>query len=149
VLARTIGRLPGLIGASAHARIKAAVRNGGGFDVMAANGAQLSQPVQVRIAHGGAIAAYGTAATTRAALRPSARLGDTGLFRKAAAAVGGRPTLFVNLAPALQLAGGSPHHRGDQQFQKLLPRLQHLEYLTVGARRDGKLDVVRAVLGLR
>jgi hypothetical protein len=26
---------------------------------------------------------------------------------------------------------------------------QHLAYLAVGARRDGKLDVVRAVLGLR
>jgi hypothetical protein len=148
VLARTISRLPGLIAASAHARIEVAVRNGGQFDMTAAHGARLPQPVQVRIAHGGAIAAYGAAAM-RAALRPSGRLGDTGLFRKAAAAVGGRPTLFLNFAPALQLAGSSPHHRGDEQFQKLLPRLQHFEYLAVGARHDGKLDVVRAVLGLR
>jgi hypothetical protein len=148
VLARTTGRLPGLIAASTHARIQVAFRNGGQFDVTAAHGKRLSQPVQVRIAHGGAIAAYGAAAT-RAALRPSGRLGDTGLFRKAAAALGGRPTLFLDVAPALQLAGSSPHHRGGEQFQKLLPQLRHIEYLAVGARRDGKLDVVRAVLGLR
>jgi hypothetical protein len=43
----------------------------------------------------------------------------------------------------------SAHARIEAAIQKLLPRLQHLEYLTVGARRDGKLDVVRAVLGLR
>jgi hypothetical protein len=148
VLARTVSRLPGLIAATARARIKAAAGNGGGFDITTAHGARLAQPVQVRIAHDGAVAAYGAAAT-RAALRPSARLGDTDLFRKAAAVVGERPTLFLNFAPALQLAASAPHQNNDEQFQKLLPRLQRLEYLAVGARRDGKLDVVRAVLGLR
>jgi hypothetical protein len=148
VLARTIGRLPGLIAASARARIRAAAGNGGGFDVTAAHGKRLPQPVQVRIARDGAIAAYGAAAA-RAALQPAGRLGDTDLFRTAAAAVGQRPTLFLDFAPALQLAGSAPHARGDERFQRVLPRLQHLEYLAVGARRDGKLDMVRAVLGLR
>jgi hypothetical protein len=148
VLARTISRLPALLRGSGQARATVIQRGASGFDVTAAHGARLPQPMMVRVAGGGAIAAYGAAAT-RAALRPSGRLGDTGLFRKAAAAVGERPALFVDFAPALQLAAASPHHRGDKHFQEVLQRLQHLEYLAAGARRDGRLDVLRAVVGLR
>jgi hypothetical protein len=85
----------------------------------------------------------------RAALHPAARLGDSDLFRKAAAAIGERPTVFVDVGPALKLAAASPHHRADERFQRALPRLQHLEYAALGARREGNLDVLRAVLGLR
>jgi hypothetical protein len=76
-------------------------------------------------------------------------LGQTPLFKKAADAIGGRPTLFVDFAPALQVAATSPHHRSDEHFQRALPRLRHIEYIAAGARRDGDLDVVRGVIGLR
>jgi hypothetical protein len=76
-------------------------------------------------------------------------LGDTPLFKKAAAAIGSRPTLFVNFGPALDLAAASPHHRSDSHFKRALPRLRHIEYIAAGARRDGDLDVARGVIGLR
>jgi hypothetical protein len=104
--------------------------------------------VRLRTSGGRAVAAYGAAAI-RDAQHPQGHLGDTDLFRKAAASVGERPTFFMAAAPALHLAASSPHHRGDKHFQQALPHLQHLEYLAVGARREGQLDVVRAVLGLR
>ena len=37
----------------------------------------------------------------------------------------------------------------DERFAKAEPRLAHLEYAALGARRDKGLDVVRFVLGLR
>jgi hypothetical protein len=76
-------------------------------------------------------------------------LGSTALFQKAASAIGGRPTLFVDFAPALRLAAASPKHRGDAHFRSALPRLKHIEYITAGARREGDLDVARGVIGLR
>jgi hypothetical protein len=145
VLARTVGKLPALIRGSGHARVNVSSRGATGFDITAPG---LPQPIQVRVSDGGALAAYGSAAT-RAALHPAGRLGGTDLFRKAAAALGGRPTLFVDLGSALDLAAASPHHRGDAHFQRALPRLRRLEYLTAGARRERNLDVVRVVLGLR
>ena len=107
-------------------------------------------PAEVRVTSvgGRVIVAHGPGAT-RAAQSRARALGSTDLFRTAADALGSRPTLFVDFAPALRLAAASPHHRNDPHFQHVLPRLQHLEYLVVGARRDGDLDVVRAVLGLR
>lgn len=76
-------------------------------------------------------------------------LGDTPLFKKAAAAIGQRPTLFVDFAAALKVAATSPHHRGDSHFKRALPHLRHIEYIAGGARRDGGLDVVRGVIGIR
>jgi hypothetical protein len=76
-------------------------------------------------------------------------LGSTALFQKATAAIGRRPTLFVNFAPALRVAAASPHHRGDSHFKQALPRLRHIEFIAAGARRDGGLDVARGVIGLR
>lgn len=82
--------------------------------------------------------------------RPAAEtLGTTPLFKKAAALIGQRPTLFVDFAPALVLAAASPHHRSDSHFRRALPRLRHIEYIAAGARREGGLDVARGVIGLR
>ncbi|MEA2493502.1 MAG: hypothetical protein QOJ29_1413, partial [Thermoleophilaceae bacterium] len=144
VLARTVARLPALIRSEAHGRVRVTSRSSG-FDVSAP---QMPQPIQVRVSDGGVLAAYG-AASTRSAVQPRGRLGDTALFRKAAIAVGQRPTLFVAFGPALNLAAASPHHRDDAHFKRALPKLQHIEYAAVGVRRDNGLDVVRAVLGLR
>lgn len=143
-LARTVRLLPGLI-RSAGAHDVRVVPRANGFDVI---GQRTPQAVKVRVGPRGAVAAYGASAL-RAAQRPVGRLGDTDLFRKAAASVGARPTFFLDFAPALQLAGSSPRHRTDPGFQKALPHLQHLDYLAAGVRRDGGLDVLRAVLGLR
>jgi Protein of unknown function (DUF3352) len=85
----------------------------------------------------------------RAPARAANALGGSALFRKAAAAVGQRPTLYVDFAGALRVAAASPHHRGDAHFKRALPRLRHVEYIAAGARRDGGLDVARAVIGLR
>ena len=82
-------------------------------------------------------------------LHPKARMGDTPLFQKAAAMIGGRPTLLVDFQKALALAETAPHHRNDAHFQKALPHLRHIEYAAAGARRDGGVDVLRGVLGLR
>jgi hypothetical protein len=76
-------------------------------------------------------------------------LGETALFRKAAAAIGERPTLFVDFGPALELAASSPHHRDDAHFKRALPRLRQIEFVAAGARREGGLDVARGVIGLR
>jgi hypothetical protein len=76
-------------------------------------------------------------------------LGETPLFKKAAATIGSRPTLFVNFGPALSLAAKSSHHRSDAHFQRAFPRLRNIEYIAAGARRDGGLDVARGVIGLR
>jgi hypothetical protein len=108
----------------------------------------MPQPVQVRIAGPGVVAAYGEA-STRAALATGGRLGATDLFRKAAASLGTRPTLFVALTPAIDLVRTLARPGKDRGFAKLAPRLAHLEYAAVGARREGRLDVIRAVLGLR
>jgi uncharacterized protein DUF3352 len=144
-LARTVRRLPALIRRAGHADVRVTGRGARGFDVTSGHA---PRAVQVRVSGDGAIAAYGAPAL-RAAQHPAGRLGETPLFRTAAAAVGERPTFFLDFGPALKLATASPHHRNDKDFQRALPRLQQLEYLAVGARREGKLDVLRAVLGLR
>ncbi|MFL5896142.1 MAG: DUF3352 domain-containing protein [Thermoleophilaceae bacterium] len=144
-LAKTVRRLPALIRGAGHAEVRVVGRGARGFDVTAAHA---PKPVEVRVSGDGAVAAYGAAAL-RAARHPSGRLGGTPLFRAAAAAVGERPTFFLDFGPALRLAAASPHHRNDKDFQRALPHLQALEYLAVGARREGKLDVLRAALGLR
>ncbi|HEX6715403.1 MAG TPA: DUF3352 domain-containing protein [Thermoleophilaceae bacterium] len=87
--------------------------------------------------------------TVTAPVRADETLGDTPLFRKAAVAIGQRPTLFVDFGPALEVAAASPHHRDDAHFARALPRLRHIEYIAAGARRDGGLDVARGVIGLR
>jgi hypothetical protein len=76
-------------------------------------------------------------------------LGGTPLFEKAAAAIGARPTLFVDFGAALRVAAASPHHRDDAHFERALPRLRHIEYVAGGAVRDSDLDVARGVIGLR
>jgi hypothetical protein len=141
-LRRTVSALPRLITGSHGAKVR---MRANGFDVTSAH---MPQPIQVRSAAPGAVAAYG-ASSTRAALAPPARLGSTDLFRKAGAAVGSRPTLFLALGPLVDLVKASPHAKKDAGFAKAAPRLAHLEYAAVGARRDGGLDVIRAVLGLR
>ncbi|HYZ29404.1 MAG TPA: DUF3352 domain-containing protein [Thermoleophilaceae bacterium] len=85
----------------------------------------------------------------RAAVRPAARLGAAPLFEKATAAVGGRPTVFVDFARALELARASAHDRSRGHLQQALPRLRHIEFIAAGARRAAGLDVVRGVVGLR
>jgi hypothetical protein len=81
--------------------------------------------------------------------RANNSLGDTTLFKKAAAAVGARPTVFVDFTRALAVAAASKHHRADAEFKRALPRLRHVEFVAAGARRDRGLDVARAVIGLR
>jgi hypothetical protein len=141
-LKTAVQKLPALIRRAGAGRVRVVGR---GFDVRTAHA---PNPVHVRVSSVGAVAAYGSPAL-RAVEHPAGRLGDTPLFGSAAAAVGGRPTLFVDVSPALTLAASSPGHRGDAEFKRALPRLRHLQYVAVGARRDGELDVVRAVLGLR
>ena len=85
----------------------------------------------------------------RAAVRPGSRLGDTPLFQRATAAVGGRPTVFVDLTRALELARASARHRAHGHLQQALPRLRHIEFIAAGARRAAGLDVLRGVIGLR
>jgi hypothetical protein len=144
-LARTVHRLPALIRRVARGRARVVSRGSSGFDVTSA---RASNSVHVRTSADGAVAAYGSPALG-AAEHPAARLGDTPLFRTAAAALGQRPTLFLRFGPVLKLVASSAGHRGDKQLQRALPRLRRLRYLAVGARRDGDLDVLRAVLGLR
>jgi hypothetical protein len=78
-----------------------------------------------------------------------AKLGNTVLFKKATAVIGQRPSFFLNAGPALALAAQSPHHKSDDDFKNALPRLRHVQYVAAGARRDGDLDVLRGVVGLR
>ena len=143
-MAATVRRLPALIRARTHGHVRVTDRSAG-FDVTSR---RARQPLQVRVGASGAVAAYGAAAL-REALQPSTQLGTTPLFQKAATAIGGRPTLFVALGPALQLAASSPHHKGEGGFQRALPHLEHLEYVALGARRAGDVDILRAVAGLR
>lgn len=144
-LRRTVSRLPFLIRAGKGARMVRVRKTAHGYDVTSK---AMPQPVQVRIAPPGAIAAYG-AASMRAALAPGARLGQTDLFRKAAAAVGARPILFASLGSIFDLVKASPHGRNQRDFAQAAPRLAHLEYAAVGMRRDAASDVIRAVIGLR
>jgi hypothetical protein len=142
-LRRSLGRLPALItSAGRGTKVRATAR---GYDITSPH---MPQPVQVRIGPQGAVAAYG-ASSTRAATAGGPRLGATDLFRKAAAAVGARPTLFVALTPAIDLLRASHRARKDSHFAQAAPRLAHLEYAAVGALRQGGLDVIRAVIGLR
>ncbi|HEX4718194.1 MAG TPA: DUF3352 domain-containing protein [Thermoleophilaceae bacterium] len=127
-LARTLRRVPALINRNADGHVVAAARVGG-FDV---KGRRMAHPFQVRRAP-----------------HMSGKLGQTDLFKKAAAAIGERPTLFVDFAKALALAARSPHHSSDADFKQALPRLRRIEFVAAGARRDGGLDVLRGVLGLR
>ena len=127
-LARTLRRVPALINQNTAGHV-AAVPRRGGFDV---TGPRMARPFQVR--------------TT---VHPSGALGDTDLFKKAAAAIGERPTLFVAFAKALKLAARSPQHRSDADFKQAVPRLRHIEFVAAGARQDGGLDVLRGVVGLR
>lgn len=78
-----------------------------------------------------------------------AGLGSTPLFKKAAAALGERPTVFVNFVKALRLAQASPRHARNAHFGEALPRLERIEYVATGARQDGGLDVIRTVIGIR
>jgi Protein of unknown function (DUF3352) len=127
-LARTLQRLPALVNRMAEGRV-AAIPRRGGFDV---KGRRMARPFEVR-----------------RAVHPSGKLGDTALFKKAAAAIGQRPTLFVDFGQALTLAAVSPHHGSEEHFQRALPRLSHIEFIAAGARRDAGLDVLRGVIGLR
>jgi Protein of unknown function (DUF3352) len=127
-LARTLRRVPALINRSAEGHA-AAIPRRAGFDV---TGPRMAHPFELR-----------------RALHPNGKLGETFLFKKAAAAIGERPILFVDFAQALSLAAASPHHRSDQHFRRALPRLRHVEFVAAGARRDAGLDVLRALVGLR
>jgi hypothetical protein len=139
-LRRTLATLPALIARGHDVKVR---RRGPGFDVTSKG---VPQPVLVRMSGGRAVAAYGRGAA-RAGLAPAATLGGTDLFRKAAAAVGNRPTVFATFEQIAALVRSSPHkHAGAAKVEA---RLAHLEYAAVGARREGKLDVLRAVLGLR
>jgi hypothetical protein len=141
-LATTIATLPPLIARDRSLRVS---RHGGGFDVTSK---KMPKPVQVRIGADRAAAAYG-ASNTRAALTPNTTLGGTDLFRKATASIGGRPTVFATFAGIASLARSSPHKLEHHNAAEVQRTLAHLEYAAVGARREGKLDVLRAVLGLR
>lgn len=143
-LAALVGKLPALIQARARGKVRV-TGHGTGFDV---TGPAMKQPVEVRLAGARAVAAYGAAAT-RAALKPQATLAQTQLFQEAVAAIGQRPTLFVDVSRAVALVAQSPRHESDPRFQQALPHLQHLTFVAVGARRDAGLDVIRAVVGLR
>jgi hypothetical protein len=85
----------------------------------------------------------------RGPARAANALADVPLFKEAAAVVGERPTLYVDFVRALRVAQASPHHRDDSDFKRALPRLRHVQFIAAGARRDGDLDVARAVIGLR
>ena len=143
-LGRTVRRLPALIARSRGGAYDVTTRPDG-FDVRTRG---MSRPLQVRVTGDRAVAGYGASAT-RAAVRPPARLGATPTFREASRAIGGRPTLFVDLQAAVTMAAASPHHSRDERFRRALPRLQRMSFAAVGARRDAGLDVVRAVVGLR
>ena len=82
-------------------------------------------------------------------LHPRSRLADTLLFRKAQALLGGRPLVFVDFGKALALAEATPHHHDDAHFRRALPHLRHVDYAAAGVRRDGGVDVLRGVIGLR
>lgn len=96
----------------------------------------------------GRVVAAGTAAAARAALRPG-ELGGTQRFRAASELIGQRPTLFLAFDKALTLAAASPHHQGHAGFRRALPILRRVSFDATGVRRDGRLDVVRTVVGLR
>lgn len=137
-LKRTLATLPALIGRSGDVTVR---RRGSGFDV---SGRELPKPIQVRMSGGRAVAAYG-APNLRAGLAPSATLGGTALFRKAGATVGARPAVFATFGQIADLVRTSKH----KDMAKIQARLAHLEYAAAGARREGKTDTLRAVLGLR
>jgi hypothetical protein len=139
-LRRTIARLPALIARSGDAKVRP---RGTGFDVTAR---EVPQPIQVRMREGRAAAAYGRGAL-RSALAPTETLGGTDTFRKAAAAVGARPVLFASFAQIAELVRSSPEK--DPEVARALEHLDRMEYAAIGARRDGGLDTIRAVLGLR
>jgi hypothetical protein len=84
----------------------------------------------------------------RTGVNARSKLGDTVFFKKATALVGNRPSMFVNVAPALALAAQAPHHRRDAHFKRALPHLRHVDFVAAGARRDGDLDVLRGVVGI-
>src|SRR5204863_5482449 len=113
---------------SSHGQVTATPR-AGGLDV---KGPRMARPFEVR---------------RRLDARP--KLGDTAIFKEAKSLIGQRPTLFVSVGPALELAAASPHHASDAHFDKALPRLRHIAFVAAGARRDSGLDVLRAVIGLR
>jgi Protein of unknown function (DUF3352) len=127
-LARTLRRLPAVINRNGGGHLAATAR-AGGFDV---KGRRMARPFQVR-----------------RAVHPNGKLGQTDLFKTAAAAIGGRPTVFVDVGRALKLSATSPHHRSEPDFKRALPRLRQIEFVAVGARRDAGLDVLRGVIGLR
>jgi hypothetical protein len=124
VLAAALGRLQALMPAKRHAALRVTTSSN-----------------RVAAGHG--------AAALAAALDPAAKLGATPLFKKAAVAVGRRPTLFVDFGKAMTLAANAPHHKNDAHFKRALPRLRHVEYVAAGARRDAGLDVIRTVIGVR
>jgi hypothetical protein len=127
-LARTLRRAPALIESSTRGRVTITPRRGG-FDVQ---GPRVARPFQVR----------------RTPPR-GPKLGDSALFKEAASLIGQRPTFFVSVGPALELALASPHRQSDRHFQQALPRLRKIEFVAAGARRDAGLAVVRGVIGLR
>jgi hypothetical protein len=137
-LRRTLVRLPRLInGVPTLTAHKVAA----GFEV---RGEGLPRPIQVRAGGPGAVATLGSA---RAALAPASRLGSKPLYRRAFTTVGARPTLFVALAPVIDLvkAFAKP---SDQPTAEEEARLRHLDYLAAGVRRDGGSGVIRVVLGI-
>lgn len=139
-LKRSVLTLPALIASSHQGKAR---RIGDGFE---ATSPDMTQPLEVRLAGPGAVATYGRS-SLEAALQTGNRLGQTDLYRKATAAVGARPTLFAAFAPIFQLVKSSGNT--DAGFAKAEPRLAHLEYAALGARRDKGLDVLRLVVGLR
>jgi Protein of unknown function (DUF3352) len=127
-LANTMKRLPAVIVAKTRGRAKVTPQ-ASGFDVAGPRGKR-------RL-------------LVRTGVRAQTKLGNTALFRTAAALIGQRPTFFVNVGPALDLAAKAPRHKSDEHFKAALPRLRHVEYVAAGARRDAGLDVLRGVIGLR
>lgn len=103
------------------------------------------------------------------ALPTGAELGQTPLFAKARQAIGERPTMVVDVRQAARHAakmrrrgGRAANRRGSAHggaganlgrrpapFRRMMRKLRRIEFVAAGARREGNLDVLRLVVGLR
>jgi hypothetical protein len=93
---------------------------------------------------GRAVIAYGSAAASDA-LSSSSTLGASPEFAAAARSVGGRPGLFLTVAPILDLVRSTSSGRSSS-FQRAEPYLARFSYVAAGSLSP---SVTRIVLGLR
>jgi hypothetical protein len=109
-------------------------------------------PIQLQIVQkdGKVVAGVGSDSVDEA-LSPTSSLSDSDAFGSARDALGSDfvPVTYLGFVPLFSLVNTIPQASADPGYEQAKPYLDHLDYVIIGAQRDGDRSLGKLVLGLR